>query len=174
MSLPPHLSLKKALRSSEVARGSAGQTRRGAGAQLCHCPPWQLALGWALSRLLPQVRAVRVHWWLCQLVPMQCLDRCGLHPFVCVLIALPVLYCWSRPLVQVPVFLLHNSPALSFTAALLHAACPLPCCLQRAVLQHCLYEHHAHPGNKLTARAPINTATCVEHLLQPHCVHGRV
>lgn len=169
MSLPPHLSLKKALRSSEAARGSAGQTRRGAGAQLCRCLPWQPALGWALSRLLPQVRAVRVHWQLCQPVPMQCLDRCGLHPFVCVLIALPV-----QLLVQLPVFLLHNSPSLSLTAALLHAACPLPCCLQRAVLQHRLYEHHTHPGHKLTAHAPINTATCVEHLLQPHCVHRRV
>lgn len=68
------------------------------------------------------------------------------------------------------VFLLCSSLALSFTAALHHAACPPLCCLRRAVLQHRLREHHARPGHKLTARAPISTATCAEHLLQLRCV----
>lgn len=127
MSLPPHLSLKKALRSSEAARGSAGQTRRGAGSQLCRCLPWQSALGWALSRLLPQVRAVRVHWRLCQPVPMQCLDRCGLHPFVCfdssasaVLLVQATCTAASVPSAQLPCPLLHS--------------CSAPCCLSSPML----------------------------------------
>jgi len=147
MTLPPRVSLRKALRSPALVGVSGRRTRCRAGAQLGRCVPQQPAVG---RESCQQARAERASWCVSQPVPMQRPGRWGLYAFACVLITLPARYCrsvlltWvpSVPSVQLPGPLLHSRSAPRRLSSPVPP--PVPCAPAPVVRAPCMPQAQVH------------------------------